>query len=146
MAYQGKTSLEMVDDVFALVDVAALKSAITGNIYKYHKPLNSKKINVVVDALTLDTQPWQSGVVNVNIHAANLPSVTTEGVSDPNFPNSVLLSNLAKIAVGLLDEVYKEGFHTSIETAPALLQDADNTWYINIRVDYYSVINNFTNI
>ena len=141
-----KTGNQSVDDVFSLLDVPLLKGLIDGDIYKYHKPLNSKRTNVIVNSLTLNTQPLQEGIVNVNIHAPNLKPVTTDGVPDSGFPDSVKLGSLALVATSLLDTQFKDNFHTDIDTAPSMLQDSDGSWYINIRVNYYSVINDFKNI
>lgn len=141
-----KTGNDSVNDVYSLLNLPALTSVITGNIYKYHKPLNSKKINVVINSLTLSNAPLQSGIVNVNIHAPNLPASEIDGVSDSNFPNSTLLNDLAKIAIHLLDTQWRETFHTDVDTSPNMLQDNDGTWYINIRVNYYSSITEFKNI
>lgn len=141
-----KTGNQSVDDVFDLLDVVEFNSLIDGSGYKYHKPLNSKKVNYVVNSLTLSVTSLQAGVVNVNIHAPNLPPVKVEGVSDTQFPDSVKLGDLANAVVQLLDCQWKETFHTDVDTAPNMLQDSDGTWYINIRVNYYSVINDFKNI
>lgn len=139
-----KTGNNSVDDVFGLI--TSLDAMIDGAIYKYHKPLNSKRTNVVVNSLTLSVAPLQQGIVNVNIHAPNLNPVTADGVSDSQFPDSIKLNQLATVASGLLDCQWKDEFHTDIDTAPSMLQDSDGTWYINIRVNYYSVINDFKNI
>lgn len=139
-----KTGGDSINDVMELL--APMKTMINGAIYKYHKPLNSKKVNIIIGSLTLTNATLQSGIVNVNIHAPNLPPVNTDGVTDANFPNSPLLESLSKSAIELLDAQWKDDFHTDIDTLPNLNQDNDGTWYINIRVNYYSSITEFKNI
>lgn len=136
-----KTGNQSVDDVYGML----VGLVISGQIYKYKRPLNSKKVDIVVNSLTLSTQPLQQGIVNINIHSPNMKNVQIEGQPDSEFPDSETLNRIAADIIPLVDVQWKDTFHTDIDTAPNMLQDSDGTWYINIRLNYYSVINDFKN-
>lgn len=138
-----KTGNQSVDDVYGLLIGV---NGVTGSIFKYKRPLNSKKVDVVINSLTLNASVLQQGIVNINIHAPNRTDIKFDGVSDNSFADNLTLEYICGQIIPMVDCQWKETFHTDVDTAPNMLQDSDGTWYINIRVNYYSVINDFKNI
>ena len=142
-----KTGLEMVDDVYSLINKPEVKALINGMIAKHRRPKASKRKDIVVGSLALSAFQLQQGITNVNIHIPNLKGWDTlDGIADDQQPDSATFKAITSVIVPLLDAQYKETFHTAVMDAPNLGQDSDGTWYMNIRVNYYAVINNFKNL
>ena len=141
-----KTGLEMVDDVYSLINKPEVKALIDGVVIKHRRPKGSKKKDIVVGSLALSAFQLQQGVTNVNIHIPNLTNVKFGDVVDDQQPDSVTFKAIVRVVRPLLDTQYRETFYTAVMDAPNLGQDSDGTWYMNIRVNYYAVINNFKNL
>lgn len=141
-----KTALDMVDDVYTLIDVPTLREAVNGVVIKYRRPKSSKKEDIVVNALAITNAPLQEGIVNINLHVPNLSNIKFSDIADETQPNSEKIKQLCAIALPLLDGIYKETFSVAIDRPPMPTQDADGSWFANIRVEYQAFQNNYKNI
>lgn len=141
-----KTGLEMIYDCFSILDVPEVRDIINGDIYFLERPKNSVLEDIVINALPITNDQLQKGVFNVNIHIPNLENVVINGEADETQPNIVKLMTVNKVVVELLADVVGESFHFSAQNGGYPIRDSDLTWYMNIRVDYYAVQPNFTNI
>ena len=139
-----KTALQMVIDVARALNVPEVTSLISGRVWQHQRPANSQKEDIVVNSLALTNQPLQQGVVNVNIHVPAL-SVTLEGRADNTLPNLAKMQAIEAAITPLLEASWREGFHTDIDEPGQPFQEG-GTWYLNIRVNYYSEQSNFQNI
>lgn len=141
-----KTGLDMVSDAFSILNVTDVTTIITGNLYKLARPKNSQLEDIVINALPITGEQLQKGVFNVNVHVPNLSNIVIAGASDNRQPDVTRLGEISKIVVEKLRDVVGTDFHFSAQTGGLPIQDDDYTWYMNIRVTYYSVQENFTNI
>ena len=98
-----KTALDAVDIVWKKIYGSALKTEITGKVYKHRKPAGSDKEDVVVNCPTINNTQLQQGLVNVNIYVPNIP-ITIAGIADDSQPDHARLKELATMAVGILDD------------------------------------------
>lgn len=139
-----KSGIEMVMDVAELLNVEAITSQINGSIWQHQRPANSARTDIVVNSLALTNQQLQQGVVNVNVHVPN-KSLTIRGVQDSTMPDLATMKRLEGLIYPLLDARWLEDFHTDIDEPGQPFQEGNN-WYLNIRVNYYSIQENYQNI
>lgn len=136
-----KTIFDAVTDIYKLIAVDSVKDQLSGSVYKNTRPYGSQVADVVINGLALTNRVNQIGVVNINIHAPNL---ILQG--DTSQPDTVKMNEVAKTIVSILDPYWAEDFHCDIDTAGNLFEDTDKTYYLNLRVNYYSFVNNFQNL
>lgn len=136
-----KSSLEAVDLVYSSLVPGALKSAVSGDIYKQTRPINSNKEDVVINALPVTNQKIQRGLVNVNIHVPNLEVQTGEKIIDRTLPNTSRLKALAAIAIGILKEKWGANGDYLLEIESERIFPDGSNHYSNIRVLFYSLQN-----
>ena len=135
-----KTGLEVVDIVRNYLNASGLMTDLTkpnGGLYKFQRPLNSAKEDVVVNLLTQGRGQVADGMVNVNIYVPNL-SLTSSGVVDQTQPNTARLKYLSGLASNALDEVYGTDYNFSVQQ-DNLFQDDNNQHYVNLRVSFTSI-------
>lgn len=141
-----KTGIDAITDVWKLINVPEVKTLIDGVIIRQRRPKGSNLFDVVVNSLGNSTDMLQEGIVNINIHATNLKSVKFGAFTDDQQPDLDRLNLIAKTIVPLVDTIYKENWHIDVDRSPQQFQDSDGSWYVNIRLNYYSVLNTFKNI
>lgn len=141
-----KTGLDMVLDGLSLIDVPEVNELIDGVVIALKRPFDSDKTDVVVNSLSLSNRPLQEGTFNVNIHCPNLKNVKYGNTADTKTADIVKMKAISDVIIPLLECRWMEDFHTDIEVPPEPIQDNDGTWYLNIRVNYYSSANNYQNI
>lgn len=141
-----KTGVEMVRDGFTLININAVQSLITGGIYLFERPQNSDKIDVVLNTLALTTAQLQNGIFNVNIHCPNLKDVVINGVTDNTQPDVYSMASIGKVVTELLKDYNGTDFKLDVQTPGLPIRDSDSTWYLNIRVNYYSFQQSYSNI
>lgn len=139
-----KTGMDMVQDGFDTLNTDDIVTVITGNLYMYERPKNSQFEDVVVNSLPITGDQLQQGVFNVNVHVPNL-KLAIHGKPDETQPDLVRLKQITALVTERLRDVVGVDYHFSVSQT-ILIKDEDYTWYFNIRVNYYSVQQNFTNI
>lgn len=132
-----KSDLEVVREVFLLINVPELTSAISGDVCQFYRPDNSKMHDVVVGALGVNNNWMQEGTLNVKNHVPNHPD---------GQPDLEALDVSTEILLRLLDSQNRSEFRTAINTIYPPRKDDDGTWFNRIVVDYYSLQKVFKNI
>lgn len=140
-----KTGIKMVQDGYSVVNVDAVKNAITGKVYMYARPKNSNVQDVVLNTLTLSNTQVQEGVFNCNIHCPNKKDVVIGGKTDNTQPDIAALDAISQIVTDLLNIYIGNDFRLRAQNTGVLLRDVDGTWYVNIRVYYSSFQNHYIN-
>lgn len=125
------TTFDAVDTIFATLRDAGI--AISGNIYKFNKPINSEKEDIVIIPLPLTADKVQKGIINVNIY---VPDLQLGG--DNTQPNISRFRAISGAVLVALNEVWGNGYNFSIETSGELIP-SNIGWFNNIRVEYNSV-------
>lgn len=134
------TPYDAIDILWARMN-SDLKGSISGGVYKLSRPLNSDKEDIVINSITLNAAQLQEGVLNVNIHVPNL-SINVNGVQDNTQPNFSRLKALTALAVSSLSDVWAslgEYNYTPQEPGNPLKEDGIDSYYSNIRVEFFSV-------
>lgn len=142
-----KTGIDLAQDILSLVDVDEITSIITGNVYLFERPQNSVLQDIVIGTLVLTNDQMQQGLGNVNCHCPNLKGVTINGAVDATLPDVVALNLISGRVTNLLNNYHGKTFFLSAQnTGVPLRDDINGTWYVNIRVNYNSFQDNYTNI
>lgn len=128
--------LQITSIIYRLLAGSEVKAAISGDIYKNVRPKNSGLEDVVVNTLTASFDQLQSGTANVNIHVPSL-SVEIDGRQDEQ-PDTARMEVLAGMAEVALRDVWEEDWHIEV-SQPGLLIEDNGTYYVNIRIKYYSI-------
>ncbi|MBF9252485.1 hypothetical protein I2I11_04195 [Pontibacter sp. 172403-2] len=139
-----KSGLQMVADVAMLLKVPEITGIISGSIWQHQRPANSRNEDVVINSLALTNQQLQQGVVNVNIHVPNL-KLNLDGATDNTMPDLARMYEIEQAIYPILEACWKDSFHTDIDEPGQPYQDGAN-WYLNIRVNYYSLQENYQNL
>jgi hypothetical protein len=128
-----KTGEQIVDDIYEIVNESALKTAITGIVYKdTMRPIDAKTEDIVVSFLTGINSQIQTGAVNVNIY---VPDIDNGGkVLVKNIPRCRELGIIANTFIeGLKIEGYKFEDGPTIQTFKA---DGTNQHFINCKIKF----------
>lgn len=129
-----KTTLDIVNILFGIINTSPLKTAINGGVYKFQRPDKSTKEDVVINAVSSDAEIIQRGVYNINIH---VPSVTQtiDGVQQ-KLPNTARMDALCDIANPILLAHWdgERKFNYWIEFQGVYENDTDKDWYCNFRI------------
>ncbi|MFC4213483.1 hypothetical protein ACFOWA_19980 [Pedobacter lithocola] len=142
-----KTGLEVVRDIRSLMNIPEITNNISGKIYDFWLPQNATGENVAISVLAIDNEKIQSSFVNVNIYAPNLKInlVNNTGI-DNTQPNLLRFDFLANLIIPFLDSQFKYDFHTWVDSPPIPMRNTDGGWFLNIKVNYQHIQNNFKNI
>lgn len=136
------TGIEIVD---ALRDYLAGSALMTdekkpnGGLYKFQRPFNSKKEDVVINLLTQGRGTVAEGMVNVNIHVPNL-SLNLGGVIDNTQPDTARLRYLTRLASDVLNDVWFTDYAFEVQQ-DNLFEDTNSSHYANLRIEFYSIEN-----
>lgn len=63
-----KTTTEIVDQVYREISRSRLVQAISGDMYKYERPVNSKVEDIILSYAGGELGPFQSDVIKCNIY------------------------------------------------------------------------------
>lgn len=131
-----KNGLDLINDIRSLLNVSAVTSEISGKIWPNERPDNRlDKADIVVNSLAISNNQLQRGIGNVNIY---VPTISTVIDGKPQqTPDYSKLNRLIGIVLPLLDDIWKETFHTEVEEPGTLLKDTDGSFFYNIKVKYY---------
>ncbi|HEY4207982.1 MAG TPA: hypothetical protein VGM31_14260 [Puia sp.] len=133
-----RTTLDIVDILWSRLSESNLKDAITGGIYKHIGPVNSTKEDIVINSLPIVNLDLQTAVANVNIFVPN-PTQNLNGVQDNSQPNGARLKELGAVAMEILAAQYGADYSFDVQQSVTLPDEASGSWYINIRVNFYSI-------
>lgn len=139
-----KDVFDMVTDIRSLINIPAITGLINGKVWPTERPAGRAETDFVVNGLAITNTPDQIGYGNVNIHVASLTE--TANGRTYSMPDQAKLSALAKAVTPYLDAQFKYSFRTEIEEGARIVQDTDGSWFVNIKVKYYSYNKNYQNI
>lgn len=125
--------MKTIDDILQAVRLR-LKDVLTVPVGKMVKPVGATSEYVVVNTLPVSLGPLQKGVVNINIHVADM-------VENANgYPNHERINTLTKLVIPAFDRVSFNGMSCEVESIHIEEEEALKEHYQNIRVKF-NVIN-----
>lgn len=143
----AKDCFDMVEDVFTLINVPQIVSVIDGKIYQWLRPQNENKTDIVVSALFLLNEYIQRGVVNIRVHSPNqILNLPNKQEIDNTQPNQIEFARVSELVMPLLDGQHRSTFYTEINTPTQLFRQKDGSWVAAIKLNYYSIQDDYTNI
>jgi hypothetical protein len=131
-------TLELVDIVYQRLKGSSLDSAISGDVYKHKRPINSVLEDVVINSLPANNFQVQSAVVNVNVFVPNL-KLRINNIQDNTQPDHVRLKALCALALDRLTDYWQDDFNLDIQQQMLLEDEASAAHYINIRLDFFNI-------
>lgn len=134
-----KTGLQVLKDIWSLINIQEVTAAISGGIYQIKAPLNSDLVNIVIGLQGVDNEQLQQATVNVNVHVPNMKSDTT-------MPDLVNIDRICDLLMPLLDSQFRKDFSSDVASPAVIYQENDGSHYANIKVNYYSIQEKFKNI
>lgn len=134
-----KTGLDVTSVLFKKLNVVAVKSAITGNIYKDEKPKNSELEDIVINCLPVSADQPQRTTANVNIHVPDM----TVGVNTENqrVPNHNKLKAIKAVVMPYIETVGEGDYMYSVASTNVFRDTANTELIMNIRIDFI-ILNN----
>jgi beta-galactosidase/beta-glucuronidase len=140
-----KDAFDIIKDIRSLINVQAVTSLLTGAIWSDFRPDNRQlKSDIVVNSLGITNTQMQVGFANVNVYVPKSQQ-TIDGVSQL-YPDQAKMLQMGKLLVPLLETQWRDTFHTEVEDPGTTVKDTDGSYFISIRVKYYSVQDNYKNI
>ena len=141
-----KTGLDMITDAYIVINVPDITTEISGGVYPWERPKNSDKEDIVINGLPITADQQQRGVFNVNIHVPNLKGLEINGNSDDTIPDITRLKFITNLVVSKIQMVDGQDYSFSVATGGQLIKDSDLNWYMNLRVNYFALQTNYSNI
>ncbi|MBC9913186.1 hypothetical protein [Chitinophaga varians] len=132
------TTLKAIDAIWKLLNDSALRTEVSGGVYKLKRPINSQREDVVVNSLPFDSLQLQKGIINVNIHVPNLV-ITANGIQDTTQPDFVRLSELASIAAPLLTDSWNDEWHFDVQQHTVIEEAELREHFVNFRLEFYAI-------
>lgn len=131
-----KTTLDIVDIVYGWLSPTVFSDSLSGEVYKHKRPINSKKEDVVIEALASLNLDFQTSIVNVNIHVPDL--IISQNNAQESQADHVRLKQLATSIQPYLNKwADNTGFDIQQQI---LVEDPDaGQHYINFRLNFYSL-------
>ncbi|MHA8064929.1 hypothetical protein [Aquirufa aurantiipilula] len=129
-----KTLFDLQTILFQKIKGSSLENAITGGIYKGKRPQNSTLEDIVINAITIDSETLQTGAANVNIYVRD-QEVNVDGTIQ-QLPDSARLSVLADLAIPLLESVYGPNYNFYIAGQGIFDEPEINQHSINLKIRF----------
>lgn len=136
-----KNDIEMQEDIYNLLHNTELPSIISGGIYKFARPMDSSKEDIVIGTLFINAKQLQIGVFNINIYVPNLPAEISENPSalDTAQPNIERMKEIGEAAVRILQKSNPFDFSLKI-VKPGVIEGYQLDWFYNIQIEYTHLI------
>jgi hypothetical protein len=128
-----KTTYDILDRLYAIVNVTAVKALLTGKVYRIARPQGSTKKDIVINTLPIKGDKGyelQEGTANVNIWVEKFDN----GMPDEATLKALVAAVETAIKAGTSSNEY---FDFQIESEDLIHDYNDPRWcYANIRVGY----------
>lgn len=126
--------LDAIDSIYTLLKTSQLKNAITGGLYKVQRPDDSKKEDIVINALPVTPGDINLCTVNVNVYVNDLQvSIGGKPQQQPDFQRLKQLADLGKMS---LLEYSSQVFKFEIANIGLIREESVNQHFLNFRLEY----------
>lgn len=128
-----KTTFDVVELLYGILNVSAVTSIIDGSIYQFKKPLNSEMQDIVILSLPINDEDTQKMTAVINAFCVNFPEVGVQDITK--------LKSIAETIITTLESYVKTVgtfFHYEI-VSQNVMNDYDNKKmsYVSIRLSCY---------
>lgn len=129
------SGFDIATSLFRLLNVPSVRATIDGSIYKFNRPINSNKRDVVISIPEYNAGQLNTGYVDINVHVPNLNLV-----SDQTVPDLVKMQAVVDAILPLLTNV--GGFDLNVRISGIPIRENNGQWHANIRVGFIGVDEN----
>jgi alkyl hydroperoxide reductase subunit AhpF len=114
-----KTTDDLLDRMYPLVNTSTIAAMITGRVYRTRKPNNSKAQDIVLVPLVVKNgEPIQQGTIIVNCFAAN---------RDNGLPNEAKLNEVTRAVISVIEAGSAATTYFDIKIdSQAIIRDVDD--------------------
>jgi hypothetical protein len=140
-----KDGFDLVTDIRSLINIPEITGLIDGKIYPNLRPDNSTKTDIVINSTTINNTQNQIGYGNINVYVPTI-SVANGNGGQQQFPDQAKMNTMCKAITPYVESQYRATFRTEVQDAGNIYQDTDGSWFINIRLKYRSLQDNYKNI
>ncbi len=125
-----KTTIDIVDRLIPIINVASVTSLINGGVYAFQRPLNSELEDIIINSLPISSDDViQNGIANINCFCQNFSNKT---------PNVDKLNSFAKAVLSVLESFAAINEYFSFDVVwNTILAESESECYANIRIRYY---------
>ncbi len=133
-----KTTFDLVDHLFDIINVPTVKTEIDGAVYQFKKPLNSEKQDIVILSLPINSEATQKMTAIINAYCKNFAKTGTQNIKK--------LKKIAATILEVLESYVKiKGTYFQFDiVSQNVMNDYDqkNMSYVSIRLNCYIENNN----
>lgn len=132
-----KTTFDIVDELYTLVSTYSLGTSIdapSGGFYKFQRPDNSTKEDVVINCLPITSETVQYCTANVNVHVPD--KAYNIGGKVQHKPDNVRLAELAAAYSFYMEYLMltSTGYEVTVESQSLIQEPEIKQHYVNIRL------------
>lgn len=131
------SDVEIIDKVYDILNISAITTVITGDVYKRERPVKSDKEDVVINCLPTNNLDVQTAIVNVNIHVKNIDVKQNDVVN--NVTNHSRLRILNALVMPYLTYKSFGNYWIDIEQQTTFSETEIKQSYSNIRVKFFFI-------
>lgn len=135
-----KDTNQAISVVWKELNKAKASLNITGDIYKVTRALNSRKEDIVINALPMAGDSLQRCFINVNVYVNNLV-IEVNGQNDPSLPDTARLQVLTSAIISLLEDVSADDHYYFVSGQQTIREEQLNQHYSNIKLEFYFINN-----
>ncbi|MDR2274354.1 MAG: hypothetical protein LBF27_25830 [Sphingobacterium sp.] len=127
--------LDIATSLFRVLNVTSVNNTIDGGIYKFNRPINSRKKDIIITVPEYNGGQFNTGFIDINIHVPNL-----QLVNDQTNPDLAAMKTIVDAMIPLLFGM--SGYALFVSKSGIPNRDADGQWYCNIRVAFTGIDEN----
>ena len=127
-----KSSFEILDALYTLIDVPIIKDEISGKIYLGSVPDGNLEENITINTLNNPNRYLQEGFINLNLHLKEIIS---------GRPNLKKFRNLINIIIPLVDDVKTGAFTFQIDDDKGIFKnkELDSMYFYNLKLKFQTI-------
>lgn len=118
--------------LFELLNVPEVTNLLDGGIFRFNRPLNSGKRDIVISIPEYNAGQFNTGYIDVNVHVPNLKLS-----NDQTNPDLRSMEVIVDAVLPRLRSV--EGFELDVRIPGIPIRDTHDSWYCNIRVGFAGI-------
>lgn len=118
--------------LFRLLNVPPVTDLLDGSVYRFNRPINSRKRDIIVTIPEYNAGQFNTGYIDINIHVPNL-----ELQGDQTSPDLETMQAITDAVLPILGGV--DGYTLDVRIPGIPVRDKDGQWYCNIRIGFFGV-------
>ena len=124
-----KSSLDIIEELYQVINVAAIKSIISGKVYNGERPSSSELEDITIQTLANSSDYLQQGFININIYAEQL---------EAGRPNLAKFKQVIDVLIPMLDDIKSNEITIQIDDDKGVFkdQDKDDIYFYNLRLRF----------